>query len=364
MSATTTVSRATLNRTTLARQALLDRADESAATMIERLVGLQAQEPLEPYVGLWSRLAAFAPAELVGLLERREAVRTVMMRRTLHLHTAADAQRFRPVHHSMIVRRTASARSRELGGLDLDRLADAATPRFDRPRTTSEVARAVAADWPDVPIPALSDLIGVVVPLVQVPPRGVWGQRAAARNLTLAAWLGDAEPVPADDVLDGLVLRYLAAYGPATSSDVRAWSGLAGLPAVIKRLRLRLRSYRDEGGRELLDLADAELIPADRPAPPRFLPAFDNVVLGFADRSRMIDDEHKHHSVAGARFLLVDGRVAGTWISTGDAESGVTVQIAPFRALRKPERTAVVAEAETLAAFLGDGTAGRVALAS
>lgn len=361
MTTPTTVSRAALNRTTLARQALLDHADESAATMIERLVGLQAQEPLEPYVGLWSRLAAFAPAELVGLLERREAVRTVMMRRTLHLHTAADAQRFRPVHHAMIVQRTASARARELGGLDLDRLAEVATPWFDEPRTTSEVARAIAAEWPDVPTPALSDMIGVVVPLVQVPPRGVWGQRAAARNLTLSGWLGDTEPVPTDEVLDGLVLRYLAAYGPATSSDVRAWCGLAGLPAVIKRLRPRLRSYRDEAGRELLDLADAELVPADAPAPPRFLPAFDNVVLAFADRSRMIDDEHKHHSVAGARFVLLDGRVTGTWTSTGDADSGVTVEIEPFRPLPKAGRAALTAEAEALAAFLGDGAAGRVA---
>ncbi|MFC7624467.1 winged helix DNA-binding domain-containing protein [Microlunatus sp. GCM10028923] len=360
MPATTTVSRATLNRTTLARQALLDRADESAATMIERLVGLQAQEPLEPYVGLWSRLATFAPAELVGLLERREAVRTLMMRRTLHLHTAADALRFRPVHHAMIVQRTASVRAREISGLDPDRLAEVAEPRFDEPRTTSEVARAVAAEWPDVPIPALSDLVSVVVPLVQVPPRGIWGRRAAARNLTLAGWLGDVEPAPAEEVLDELVLRYLAAYGPATSSDVRAWSGLAGLPAVIKRLRPRLRSYRDDAGRELLDLADAELTPADRPAPPRFLPAFDNVVLGYADRSRMIDDEHKHHSVAGARFVLLDGRVAGVWTSTGDAESGVTVEIEPFRPLPQRERTALTAEAERLAAFLGDGTEGRV----
>lgn len=356
----TALSRATLNRTTLARQSLLDRAEGDAATMIDRLVGLQAQEPLEPYVGLWSRLTEFAPADLVGLLERRDAVRTLMMRRTLHLLSAADAQQLRPVHQSMVVQRAASARARQLGELDPERLAAVAAPWFDEPRTASEVARAVAADWPEVPIDALADVIGTVVPLVQVPPRGIWGQRAAARLVTLAGWLGDHEPEAAEGVLDALVLRYLAAYGPATSSDVRAWSGLSGLPAVIKRLRPRLRSYRDEAGRELLDLADAELTPADQPAPPRFLPAFDNVVLGFADRTRMIDDEHKHHSVAGARFVLLDGRATGTWTSSGDAESGVTVEIEPFRRLGKPELTALAAEAESLAAFLGDGADGRV----
>ncbi len=358
----TPVDRATLNRTTLARQRLLRREDTTAADTIQHLVGLQAQEPLEPYVGLWSRISDFAPAELVRLLEEREAVRTLMMRRTLHLLTRSDALRLRPVHQPMLVQRTLGARARELGDdLDLDELAAAAEPHFaEQPRISSEVARAVADRWPEVPIAALADVVGSLVPVVQVPPRGLWGQRAAARNLTLTAWLGDHDPAPAEEVLDELVLRYLGAYGPATSSDVRAWSGLSGLPAVIKRLRPKLRSYRDEAGRELLDLADAELVDADAPAPPRFLPAFDNVVLGFADRSRMIDDDHRSLSVGGARFVLVDGRVVGYWTSTGDADTGVTVEIELFRPVRPKDRPALTTEAEALAAFLGDGTSGRV----
>lgn len=356
-----TLSRAVLNRTTLSRQWLLDRRAEPADAAIGHLVGMQAQEPLEPYVGLWSRLAGFAPAELVGLLERREAVRTVMMRRTLHLLTAADALRLRPVHQRMLVQRVLGARNRQLAGAGADELAAAAAPHFaERPRTASEVARLVAERWPDVPIDALADVVGTAVPLVQVPPRGVWGQRAAARNLTLSGWLGDHDPEPADAVLEELVLRYLGAFGPATSSDLQAWSGLSGLPAVIKRLRPRLRGYVDESGRELLDLADAPLADPDAPAPPRFLPAFDNVVLGYADRSRLIDDDRRSLSVAGARFVLIDGRVEARWTSTGDPDTGVTVRIELFRPLSRPERASLTAEAEALATFLGDGTPGQV----
>lgn len=357
------LDRATLNRTTLQRQWLLRRHSGTAMEAIDHLVGLQAQEPLEPYVGLWSRLTGFAPADLVGLLEGRQAVRTVMMRRTLHLLTGTDAHRFRPVHQTMLVQRSLGARSRQLGdGIDLDRLAEAAEPLLtDQPRTATEVARAIADRWPDAPIDALADVLGTLVPVVQVPPRGVWGQRAAARNLTLSAWLGTHVPPPPDEVLDELVLRYLGAFGPATSSDVRAWSGLSGLPAVIKRLRPRLRSYRDESGRELLDLADAELAPPDASAPPRFLPAFDNIVLGYADRTRMIDDDHRHLSVAGARFVLLDGRVAATWTSTGDSATGVTVEIEPLRRLHPAERRVLSEEAAALATFLGDGMDGRVA---
>jgi Winged helix DNA-binding domain len=152
------------------------------------------------------------------------------------------------------------------------------------------------------------------------------------------------------------VLRFLAAYGPAASADVRAWSGLSGLPEVIARLRPRLRQFRDERGRELLDVPDGPLPDPDTPAPPRFLPAFDNVVLGFDDRSRIIDDAHRGLSVAGTRFLLVDGRVAGSWTVAADGEVA-TLRIAPLRDLDPAARDAVIDEGERLLAFLTDGAA-------
>jgi hypothetical protein len=230
------------------------------------------------------------------------------------------------------------------------------------PRTLTDVARAVGDRWPDARARDLGDALSTLVRLVQTPPRGIWGQQAPARNTTIQAWL-DQQPTARPDTLDRLVVRYLRAYGPAAGADLRAWSGLPGLPAVIKRLRPDLRSYADERGRELLDVADGTLPETDLRMPPRFLPAFDNVVLGYEDRSRIIDDEHRLLSVAGARLVLVDGRVAGVWTSARTASNGVTVEIRPLRRLSKPEQDLVVDEAKRLAAFLGDGSPGRVGFA-
>ena len=304
-----------LNRSLLARQLLLDRHSVPAADALTHLVGLQAQEPLEPYIGLWSRLAGFDPGELAGLLETRRAVRTHLMRRTIHLVTADDCLSLRALHQPMLESRMVTVLRRRLPGVDLAELADAGRPHFTRePATLPEVGRAVADRWPGVAARDLGDALASVLPLVQVPPRGLWGRQGPARNTTVEAWLGRPPSTGTDP--EGLVRRYLAAYGPAASADVRAWSGLAGLREAIRRLDVR--THRDVRGRVLVDLPDAELPDPDTPAPPRFLPAFDNAVLGFDDRSRIIDDEHRGLSVQGARFLLIDGRVAGVWTLTGD----------------------------------------------
>jgi hypothetical protein len=356
-----TLDRRTLNRATLDRQWLTERRQASAADAITHLVGLQAQEPLEPYAGLWSRLADFRPAELVDLLESRRAVRTLMMRRTLHLLDADDCVGMRPLFQAMLVQKVRSGLGRRLDGVDLDELAAAGRPLFhEQARILNDVARTVSHRWPDAVVRDLGDALSSVVELVQVPPRGLWGHQAPAVNTTIEAWLGtDRRP---QATVDDVVRRYLRAYGPATSSDVRAWSGLTGLPPVIKRLRPELVAYRDERGRELLDLADAPLPDPDIPAPPRFLPAFDNAVLGYDDRSRIIDDEHRRLSVMGTRYVLVDGRVSAAWTTSGDSASGVTVTVEPLRRLGRAERGDVQNEAERLAAFLGDGTPGRVVL--
>ena len=190
----------------------------------------------------------------------------------------------------------------------------------------------------------------------------MWGHGAApARLTTIDAWLGS----PPDDAAeaDEVVLRHLRAFGPAATADVRAWSGLTGLRAAFDRLRPRLRTFRDGRGRELLDVEDGPLPDPGTAAPPRFLPAFDNAVLGFDDRSRIIDADHRRLSVAGARFVLVDGRVAATWSSQTASDGGpVTVTIDPLRRLTADERAEVGEEAVLLAAFLGDGVPGRVSL--
>ncbi|MCX6464445.1 MAG: winged helix DNA-binding domain-containing protein [Pseudonocardiales bacterium] len=361
----TVLHRRALNRALMARQLLDERSDLDAAAAIEHLVGMQAQEPLEPYAGLWSRLARFDPAELVALLEERRAVRTLLMRRTLHLVSARDCLRLRPLHQRMLVTRTSGTLRSRLPGVDLDELAAAAAPHLaDEPRRTVDVARLVGDRWPGVAARDLADALGTVVPLVQVPPRGLWGHRAPAACLAVESWLGRAPGPPDEADLDALVLRYLRAYGPASSADVRSWSGLTGLPAVLTRLRPQLRTFRDEHGRELLDVPDGPLPDPDAAVPPRFLPAFDNAVLGFDDRSRVIDDAFRGLSVAGARFVLVDGRVAGTWTSGREGSGAVTVTVTPLRPLDRAERGEVAQEAERLATFLGDGATGRAAFSA
>ncbi|GLH95954.1 hypothetical protein Pa4123_12270 [Phytohabitans aurantiacus] len=336
-----------LNRALLARQMLLDRHQVTAAGAIEHLVGLQAQEPLEPYVGLWSRVAGFEPRELVDLLESRRAVRAIAMRRTLHLLTTRDCLVMRPLLDPVIVGRMWTTLRRVLPGVDLEELAKAGRPYFEeQPRMVSEVGRALADRWPGATPRNLGDALSCVVPLVQVPPRGIWGQKAPALNTTIEVWLGQPLVDPTPEALDALVLRYLAAYGPAASADIRAWSGLSGLRESVRRLRPQLRTFRDERGRELLDVLDAPLPDPETPAPPRFLPAFDNAVLAFDDRSRIIDQEHRNLSVAGARVLLVDGRVAGSWTIASER-----LQITPLRPWTSTERDAVMREGEALLTF-------------
>ena len=360
-----TLDRRRLTLATLERQLLLRRHELGVAEAVTHLVGLQAQEPLEPYTGLWSRLARFDPSALAAGLEDRSLVRTLMMRRTLHLHTAADCLALRPAHQAMLVTKMLGLYRRTLEDVDLDELVARAAPLFAaEPRIAADVAREVGVRWPQVEPRALGDALTCLVPLVQVPPRGVWGRSGPARLTTVAAWLGH-EPEAPDDVLSSMVVRYLRAYGPASTSDLRGWCGVPGLPAVVAELRPSLVAYRDESGRELLDLADAVLPDDDAEVPVRFLPAFDNTVLGYDDRRRVIDDEHRRLSVAGARFVLVDGRVAAVWVPRRDPDGGaVTVGVELLRALTPTEADAVVEEGRSLAAFLADGTPGEVEVAT
>ncbi|MFI2211595.1 winged helix DNA-binding domain-containing protein [Streptomyces sp. NPDC020141] len=352
-----------LNRAALARQSLLARADAPVLDTVAALGGLQAQEPQEPFIGLWSRLRAFDPSVLSDLLTGRRVVRTHLMRRTVHLVTADDALAWRARHDAMLRQRVLGVYRQDLDGVDLEELAEAgrAVMADGEPRTMTELARAVSERWPAPGRRALGEmLVAALVPMVQLPPRGLWRTRAGVRNATLSSWLGREidPPAPAgtDPVGEAIVRRYLAAFGPAASADLRAWCGLAGLPAAVAAVREELVSFRDERGRELLDLPDAPRPDPDTPAPVRFLPAFDNAVLGYQDRTRIIDDAHRGLSVAGARVVLVDGRVAATWT----VENDDTVAVAPLGRFSRADRTAVAEEGEAMASFLSDGDSRRV----
>ncbi|WBC15893.1 winged helix DNA-binding domain-containing protein [Micromonospora sp. WMMA1998] len=354
-----------LNRATLARQLLLDRADLPVADAVAHLCGLQAQEPQEPYVGLWSRLRDFDPADLSELMVRRRLVRTHLMRRTVHLLTAGDVLAWRSRHAGMLRQRVLGVYRGELDGVDLDDLAAAGRAALadDTPRTTAEIVRVLADRWPAADRRALGEMLIALVPTAQAPPRGLWRTTAGVRTVPLAGWLGREVDPPAPEGTDPvgreLIRRYLAAYGPAASADLRAWCGLAGLPAAVAAVRDELVSFRDERGRVLLDLPDAPRPDPDTPAPARYLPAFDNAVLGYHDRTRIIDDAHRPLSVGGARFVLLGGRVAGTW--TVDAG---TVVVTPLRPFTRAERAAAAEEGRAVATFLSDGENQRVRVAA
>ncbi|MFG1780221.1 winged helix DNA-binding domain-containing protein [Micromonospora sp. NPDC049048] len=352
-----------LNRATLARQLLLERADVPVLDAVAHLCGLQAQEPQEPFVGLWSRVRAFDPAGLSDLLTGRGVVRMHLMRRTVHLVTADDALAWRARHDSMLRQRVLGVYRRELAGVDLDELAAAGREVLadGEPRSMTGLARALAGRWPAPGPRALGEmLLAALVPVVQLPPRGLWRTTAGVRTTLLSSWLGREIDPPAppgrDPVGEALVRRYLAAFGPASTADLRAWSGLAGLPAAVAAIRDELVVFRDERGRRLWDLPDAPRPDGDTPAPVRFLPAFDNALLGYDDRSRIVDDAHRGLSVAGERVVLVDGRVAATWSVPAD-----TVTVTPLRRLSRAERVAVTEQGQAVAALLGDGDRIRVA---
>jgi hypothetical protein len=322
-----TLTRRQLNRALLARQDLLVRTDRSVPAMVAHLVGLQAQEPLDPYTGLWSRLAGFDPDDLGRRLVDRSLARLVTWRGTVHLHTADDALVVRALVQDLMIRRISPGNmfGRAVAGLDLDAiLADVWAWIGEEPRTGAEVkARVADADSPDVD--RLVDVIKYALPTVQVPPRAVWGRTGRARWAPLDQWLGRplAEVGPAEE--DAVIRRYLAAFGPASAADIATWSGWTGVRAKLDRLADGLVTYRhEETGRRLVDLPDAPMPDPDVPAPVRFLPEFDDVVLSHADRSRIVPADLGSAVVVAAdprpKVMLVDGMVAGLWsiTRTGD----------------------------------------------
>ncbi|MFI6026405.1 winged helix DNA-binding domain-containing protein [Amycolatopsis magusensis] len=340
-----------LNRATLSRQLLLGRVRMTAYDAVEHLAGLQAQAPFPPYYALWARLVGFQPDELSQLLLDRRVVRIVTMRGTVHLLTARDALDWRTLTQPLLdnyMRTNPTWR-----GLDCPAVAaDARELLAEGPLSSKALGEALAERWPGHTPSSLAQAARNLLPLVQIPPRGVWGRAGQPTYVVLDEWVG--EPTAANPSPDEFVLRYLRAFGPASVMDVQAWCGLTRLGEVVDRLRPRLRTFRTEAGRELFDLPDAPRPNPDTPAPACFLGGFDQNLLSFADRTRILSDEYRKRIFTKngliPQVVLTDGFVRGRWAI--ERSGGVaTLTVEPFEKLSKKDTTDLEAAGAELLRF-------------
>jgi hypothetical protein len=340
------LSERVLNRATLHRQLLLDRADVTPLGVIELLVGVQGQDAELPYFGLWNRIAGFRRDDLTGLLEQRQVVRGTLYRCTQHLLAETDYEWIRPLLDPMLQRMRKSFFGRLTVGVDPAELA-AETRRLlaSGPLTRPELGRALAQRWPDHEPVWLARAAQVAVPILHPYPDGTWGRRGPTPFALAEAHLG--RPFDRGRSLADLVLRYLAGFGPASVMDMQAWSGLTRMREVFEELRPWLVSHRSPAGAELFDLPDRPLPDPDLPAPVRFLAGFDNVTFGYADRSRIIAEAYRPALVSEAA-LTVDGTVRGVWIVRGG-----TLTVTLFEKLTAGQEAAVEAEGSALLDFAG-----------
>ncbi|HZB34871.1 MAG TPA: winged helix DNA-binding domain-containing protein [Gaiellaceae bacterium] len=332
-----------LNRALLARQLLLERAPLPIPRALERMGGLQAQYAPAMYVGLWTRLEGFERDALTRALERRSVIQATLMRATIHLVSRRDYWPFAVAIRDPRRRwweRVHPNRPRDM------RPAAKRLRRYlgDGPRRRKEIEEFLGRER------ALG--VGAYLDLVRVPPSGTWEQRRADLYAAAEDWVGP-ESVDAEEALTLLVRRYVAAFGPALKGDIADWAGVPVGEIDAALARLKLRRFRDEAGKELLDLPRAPLPDADTPAPPRFLPVWDATLLVHCRRTQIVPEEYRPlifnvKTPHSANTFLIDGQVAGTW----RYEQG-RVKVEPFEGVPRKARRQLDQEAKRLAAFHG-----------
>jgi hypothetical protein len=329
-----------LNRALLARQLLLERVRLPLPRAVERIGGVQNQYAPSGYIALWSRLEDFRRDQLTRALERRSLIQGTLLRGTIHIVSRRDywlwADAIREPQREWLRRAWP-----QLAALDGERIDRALRDALRHgPRHRKELVELVGKDaWQ-----------AAAIDLVRVPPSGTWESRRAHLFAAADDWVG---PNDADAEAGGelLVRRYLGAFGPARATDVASWSGL-GLERVKRVLgRIELRRFRDEQGRELVDLPRAPLPDPATPAPPRFIGHFDALLLVHARRTGVLPEEFRPivfntKQPASVATFLLDGVVAGAW----RYEDGA-IRLEPFRRLTRAERVALTEEAERLASF-------------
>ncbi len=350
-----------INRAYMARQLMIERSPMPIADAVEHLVGLQGQVPLVPYTSLWSRLDGFDPDALGRMVADRTVVRTPVMRSTIHLVTARDALFLRPLVQPVLERvyRGSSPFGRAVEGIDQAALLAAGRELLEaKPLSRAQLSAALVERFPGYDPLSLAYTVTYQVPLVQIPPRAVWGAKPIqATWTTLSSWLDRPVVAATPQDHETMVLRYLAAFGPASVMDIQAWCWLTKLGAVVERLRPRLLTFRDENGRELFDIPDAPRPDPDTPIPPRFLGEYDNLFLSHADRTRIGAIDIADRNFRKGPFF-VDGFGHGCWDIVRD-KAGATLVVESFRPLTPHDRVAVGEEAERLLAFMAPDAASR-----
>jgi hypothetical protein len=332
-----------LNRALLARQLLLEPSRTPLPRALERIGGIQAQYAPSMYIGLWSRLDGFERDTLTRALERRSVAQGTLLRATIHLVSAADWWPWSVATRDGRREWWIQAHRRRM---DTHKVAAAArrlrVHLKKGPMRKSEIEELLGREC------ALG--VGIFLDLVRVPPSGTWERRRADIYAAAEDWLGPAK-VKRTDAVDLLVQRYLSGFGPAPAKDIANWAGLPAADVTATLARLKLRRFRDENGKELVDLPRAPLPDPETPAPVRFLPTWDATLLAHARRTQILPDKYRervyHVKVPqSVSTFLVDGQAAGTW----RYENG-RVKVAPFHKLDRATRRELDDEAERLAAF-------------
>lgn len=326
-----------LNRATLARQMLLERSDMGIVEAVEWLLGLQAQQTHDPYIGLWSRLDGFTHEALTALIVDKHLARATTMRGTLHLHSAADLIGMRELIRPVLERMWQSNFRRRFGDNDQQKVLAAAIEVVDRkPMTAGEIGKALADRFPTAEPLAMTVLLQVRETMVQVPPTRIWGSGHAPLLMRAPKYL---PPTTSALDLTTLVRRYLAAYGPASVNDTQSWCGLTKLGEIFEAIRPELVTFTAPDGRELFDLPDAPRPDADTPAPVRFLPLYENAILGYDNRRRFLaeGDEKRGDFLRDAKpGVLVDGIMSAGWAIVSKKGAAV-LTVSPYHKLRKKD---------------------------
>jgi hypothetical protein len=336
-----------LNRTTLLRQLLLRRERLPPVRAIERLAGLQAQLPSSPYLALWARLEGFERPALERALKQRRVVKALLMRATMHLVSARDYPYLDAAVREARTLTRARRTQRPPDGV-VERIV---TLTRERPRTRSEIMEALGFHSRTRDVDELRTYSWVVAlgRLEQTPESAFYGFRGSPTYEP-----ADHEHPPRAEATAHTIRRYLTAFGPARRADVSQWSGVPIRDLAPGFEALRLRTLRDEQGRELLDLPRAQLAEADVPAPPRLLPRWDELLLAHKDRTRVLAQDYRkaviHKNGDVQPTFLVDGFVAGLW-----RQEGERIVLEPFAPLPRVAKRELEDEAALLEAWLAGG---------